>query len=114
VEHYRIAAMSAVPTVYASLSQIPVDADISSLRLPIVGASPLPPSVREGFAAHTGRRLLEGYGLPEAPWPPTSPPPDGERTGSVGRALAGQQVKAVHIGEDGSWTDCTLSEVGVL
>jgi fatty-acyl-CoA synthase len=114
VEHYRIAAMSAVPTVYASLSQIPVDADISSLRLPIVGASPLPPSVREGFAAHTGRRLLEGYGLTEATCATTFTPPGGERTGSVGRALAGQQVKAVHIGEDGSWTDCTPGEVGVL
>ena len=114
VEHYRIAAMSAVPTVYASLSQVPVDADISSLRLPIVGASPLPPSVREGFAAHTGRRLLEGYGLTEATCATTFTPPGGERTGSVGRALAGQQVKAVHIGEDGSWTDCTPGEVGVL
>ena len=27
---------------------------------PIVGASPLPSSVREGFAQHTGVRLLEG------------------------------------------------------
>ena len=42
VEHYRIAAMSAVPTVYATLAQVPVDADISSLRVPIVGAAPLP------------------------------------------------------------------------
>jgi fatty-acyl-CoA synthase len=42
VERYRIAAMSAVPTVYATLAQVPVDADISSLRLPIVGAAPLP------------------------------------------------------------------------
>ena len=37
VEHYRIAAMSAVPTVYAALAQHPVDADISSLRYPIGG-----------------------------------------------------------------------------
>jgi fatty-acyl-CoA synthase len=42
VERYRIASMSAVPTVYAALTRHPVDADISSLRLPIVGASPLP------------------------------------------------------------------------
>ena len=60
VEHHRIVAMSAVPTVYATLARVPVDADISSLRLPVVGASPLPPSVRDDFAAHTGRRLLEG------------------------------------------------------
>jgi fatty-acyl-CoA synthase len=42
VEHYRLAAMSAVHTVYAVLAQCPVDADISSLRACLVGASMLP------------------------------------------------------------------------
>ena len=42
IEHYQIAAMSAVPTVYGTLAQVPVDADISTLRLPIAGAAPLP------------------------------------------------------------------------
>jgi fatty-acyl-CoA synthase len=114
VEHYRIAAMSAVPTVYATLSRIPVDADISSLRLPVVGAAPLPLSVREDFAAHTGRGLLEGYGLTEATCASTFTPPGEERVGSAGRALPGQRVKAVHIGQDGSWTDCAPGDVGVL
>jgi fatty-acyl-CoA synthase len=114
VEHYRIVAMSAVPTVYATLARVPVDADISSLRLPIVGASPLPPSVRETFAAHTGQPLLEGYGLTEATCASTFTPPGKERAGSVGRPLPGQQVKAVHIGADGSWTDRAPGEVGVL
>ena len=40
VAHYRIAAMSAVPTVYAVLARCPVQADISSLRYAMVGASP--------------------------------------------------------------------------
>ncbi len=114
VEYYRIAAMSAVPTVYATLSRVPVDADISSLRLPVVGASPLPPSVREDFAAHTGRRLLEGYGLTEATCATTFTPLGGERTGSVGRVLPGQEIKTVRIGADGSWTDCASGEIGVL
>jgi fatty-acyl-CoA synthase len=114
VEHYRIAAMSAVPTVYSRLAQVPVDADISSLRLPIVGASALPASVREDFARHTGRRLLEGYGLTEATCASTFTPPGQERPGSVGRALPGQQVKSVRIGDDGSWADCAPGQVGVL
>ena len=114
IEHYQIAAMSAVPTVYATLAQVPVDADISTLRLPIVGASPLPSSVREDFARHTGRRLLEGYGLTEATCASTWTRPGEERPGSVGRALPGQQVKAVRIGDDGSWADCTPGETGVL
>ncbi len=114
VEHYQIAAMSAVPTVYGALSRVPVDTDISSLRIPIVGASPLPASVREAFAAHTGRRLLEGYGLTEATCASTYTPPGEERFGSVGRALPHQQVKAARMNEDGSWVDCVPGNVGVL
>ena len=54
VEHYRIAAMFAVPTVYGTLARLPVNAGISSLRLPIVGASPLPSAVREGSPSIPG------------------------------------------------------------
>jgi fatty-acyl-CoA synthase len=114
IEHYQIAAMSAVPTVYATLAKVPVDADIAALRLPIVGASPLPASVREDFATHTGRRLLEGYGLTEATCATTWTRPEEERPGSVGRVLPGQQIKAVTTGADGSWTDCSPDETGVL
>ena len=114
VQHYRIAAMSAVPTVYRTLTDVPVDADISSLRLPIVGAAPLPSAVREAFAAHTGRRLLEGYGLTEATCATTFTRPGEERPGSVGRVLPGQQIKAVRADGDGPWADCAPGETGVL
>jgi fatty-acyl-CoA synthase len=114
VEHYQIAAMSAVPTVYGALAKVPVDADISTLRIPIVGASPLPTAVREGFARHTGRRLLEGYGLTEATCASTWNRPGADRPGSVGQVLPGQQVKAVRTGADGSWQDCGPGEPGVL
>jgi fatty-acyl-CoA synthase len=114
VEHYRIAAMSAVPTVYSALMQVPVDADISSLRIPIVGAAPLPSAVRDGFARRTGRRLLEGYGLTEATCASTWNRPGADRPGSVGQALPGQQVKAVRTGADGSWQDCAAGEAGLL
>ena len=40
--------------------------------------------------------------------------PGEERPGSVGRALPGQQVKAVRIGDDGTWADCAPGESGVL
>ena len=70
--------------------------------------------MREDFAAHTGRRLLEGYGLTEATCATTWTRPDEERPGSVGRVLPGQQIKAVTIGADGSWTDCGPGETGVL
>jgi fatty-acyl-CoA synthase len=114
IEHYRIAAMSAVPTVYGALAQVAVDADISSLRIPIVGASPLPSAVRDGFARHTGLSLLEGYGLTEATCASTWNRPGADRPGSVGKALPGQRVKAVRAGGDGSWQDCAPGEPGLL
>jgi fatty-acyl-CoA synthase len=79
-----------------------------------VGAAPLQSSVREAFAAHTGRHLLEGYGLTEATCASTWTRPGEERPGSVGRALPGQQVKAVRIGAGGAWADCAPGQTGVL
>jgi fatty-acyl-CoA synthase len=114
VQHYQVVAMSAVPTVYGRLIDVPVDADIRTLRVPVVGASPLPSSVREGFARHTGRRLLEGYGLTEATCATTFTPPGQERAGSVGRVLPGQQIKTVRLAADGSWVDCAPGEAGLL
>ena len=114
VAHYRIAAMSAVPTVYAALTQHPVDADISSLRLAIVGASPLPPAVRDGFQAHTGVTLMEGYGLTEATCASARTFPDAPRPGSVGQRLPYQRMKAVRVGADGTWEDLPPGRSGVL
>jgi fatty-acyl-CoA synthase len=114
VQHYRIASMSAVPTVYAALTQHPVDADVSSLRLPVVGASPLPTAVRDGFRAHTGVTLMEGYGLTEATCASARAFPDAPRPGSVGQRLPYQRMKAVHIGADGTWEDLPPGQPGVL
>ncbi|WP_432958161.1 acyl-CoA synthetase [Micromonospora haikouensis] len=112
VRHYRIAVMSAVPTVYAVLAQLPVDDDISSLRFPLVGASPLPAAVREGFRARTGVSLVEGYGLTEATCASTRSFPDAPRPGSVGQRLPYQRVRVV--AGDGTWDDRPVGEVGVL
>jgi len=114
VEHFRIAAMSAVPTVYQVLAQCPVDADISSMRFAMVGASALPGAVREAFEAATGVRLVEGYGLTEATCASVRSFPDVPRPGSVGQRLPYQKVKVVRVEPDGSWTDLPAGEVGVL
>ena len=95
VERYRIAAMSAVPTVYSVLAQIPVDADISSLKLPIVGAAPLPPAVRDAFEARTGVALCEGYGLTEGTCASAFSWPDAPRPGTVGQRLPYQEARTV-------------------
>jgi fatty-acyl-CoA synthase len=114
LEHYRVAAMSAVPTVYATLARIPVDADISSLRVAMVGASPLPPAVRDAFHANTRVHLLEGYGLTEGTCASARNFPDAQRPGSVGQRLPYQRVRIVRVTPDGQWADVPTGRVGLL
>ena len=114
VERYGVTTMSAVPTVYSVLAGCPVDADISSLRFAVVGASPLPQAVRDGFESATGIRLVEGYGLTEATCVSALSFPHHPRPGSVGQRLPYQQVKAVRVTADGEWADLPAGQVGVL
>jgi fatty-acyl-CoA synthase len=114
VEHYRISAMSAVPTVYGVLAQCPVDADISSLRSAMVGASPLPTAVRQSFEARAGVTLTEGYGLTEATCASARTFADAPRPGSVGQRLPYQRVRAVNREPDGTWQDVPPGKTGVL
>ncbi|MEQ6901502.1 acyl-CoA synthetase [Nocardioides sp. YIM 152588] len=114
VERYGISTMSAVPTVYAVLAGVPVDADISSLRFAIVGASMLPPGVRSSFEQNTGVPLVEGYGLTEATCASARSFADHPRPGSVGQRFPYQRIKAVRVGEDGTWTDLPTGESGTL
>ncbi len=112
VERYRIAAMSAVPTVYSVLAQIPVDADISSLKLPIVGAAPLPPAVRDAFEARTGVALCEGYGLTEGTCVSAVSWPGAPRSGTVGQRLPYQEARTVKIDEANGQLDVPARERG--
>jgi fatty-acyl-CoA synthase len=114
VARHAITTMSAVPTVYAVLAQRPVDADISSMRMAIVGASTLPDSVRHDFESHTGITLVEGYGLTEATCASARSFPDHPRPGSVGQRMPYQRLKTVHIDEHGEWHDLPADTVGNL
>ncbi|GAB2552930.1 acyl-CoA synthetase [Nocardia heshunensis] len=114
VAHYRIAAMSAVPTVYAVLAQCPINADITSLRYAMVGASPLPLAVRDNFQLHTGVTLVEGYGLTEATCASARSFPDAPRPGAVGQRMPYQRVAVVRTAEDGVWETLPAGETGVL
>lgn len=114
VEHHRLAAMSAVPTVYAVLAQIPVDADISTLTSAVSGASALPDTVRQDFLNATGVNLVEGYGLTEATCASARSFPDHPRPGAVGQRMPYQQVKTVYVGDDGTWNDLPVGQIGTL
>lgn len=117
VAHYRINFFSAVPTLYASLLEIPVGVhDVSSLEYGLCGAAPLPVEVFRAFEKRTGIRILEGYGLTEGTCVSSVNPPLGERRpGSIGLGLPGQAMKAVVVDEAGHYVrDCATDEVGVI
>lgn len=115
VERYRVRAMSAVPTVYGLLSTIPVDADISSLTLAIVGAAPLPPAVARRWEEHTGLPLCEGYGLTEATCASARSFPGHGPAGSVGQRLPYQEVVAARVDpESGTLVPLPPGEVGTI
>ncbi|MFI9616484.1 acyl-CoA synthetase [Streptomyces sp. NPDC052023] len=115
VAGYHVSGMSAVPTVYAALPDIPPGLDISSLRRGAVGGGPLPAAVEAAFGRRTGIRLMQGYGLTEATCITTFMPPGDVRAGSVGLRLPYQQVRAVHLDEEERPTAvCPPGERGIL
>jgi fatty-acyl-CoA synthase len=117
VEHHRVNFFSGVPTLYASLLDVPIGAhDVSSLEFALCGAAPMPTEVFRAFEARTGVRILEGYGLTEATCVSSANPPRGERRlGSIGLAVPGQKMKCVVLDDRGHYArDCAADEVGVV
>jgi fatty-acyl-CoA synthase len=109
-----VTLLSPLQRGHAALAGVPVDADISSLRFAMVGASPLPASVRAEFERRTGIRLVEGYGLTEATCASARSFPDSPRPGSVGQRLPYQRVKVARVDDAGAWHDLPAGAVGVL
>lgn len=86
------------PPMYLSWLASPgvEDADLSSLRLAVSGAAPLPVTAIERFRALTGLTIEEGYGLTEAsPSVTSNSMADIPRPGSVGKPVTGLELKLV-------------------
>lgn len=117
VEHHRVNFFSGVPTLYASLLQVPVgERDVRSLEYGLCGAAPMPIEVFRRFQEQTGIKILEGYGLTEATCVSSVNPPMGERRlGSIGLRVPMQPMKTVVLDEGGTYVrDCAVDEVGVV
>jgi len=117
VEHFGVTFFSAVPTVYGSLLQQPIDgADLSSLEYGLCGAAPMPAELFRNFERETGIRILEGYGLTEGACVSSINPPDGERRiGSIGLRLPYQSVRIVILDQDGSYVrQARIGEIGTI
>lgn len=117
VDHFKPVFFSCVPTVLSVLLDIPVgDADISSLKYLVCGAAPLSVELFQRFEAHSGMKILEGYGLTESTCASAVNPKDGERKiGSVGIRLPYQQIKTMILDADGRFKrEAEINEIGVV
>ncbi|HAP09481.1 MAG TPA: acyl-CoA synthetase, partial [Afipia sp.] len=65
IERYRATVIGGVPTALAALLNVPVDADISSARYSISGASLLPRAVAVQYQKMTGTKIHEILGMTE-------------------------------------------------
>ena len=107
IQNYRPTLFPGVPSMYQAINlHADVAAgkyDLSSIKACISGSAPLLPEVKLRFEALSGGKLMEGYGLSEAPTATHCNPMFGEnRTGSIGLPLPDVDCRIVDLdtGED--------------
>ena len=98
IERERVTTLMGVPANYLFMAQEPrfAEADLSSLRLAVVGGAPMPVALLDVWAAR-GVEIVQGYGLTEAaPNVLCLPPEDARRkAGSAGKPYPYVDVRAV-------------------
>ncbi len=103
IQRHRVTVFCGVPTMYSVLLANPElgKFDLTSIRVCISGASPLPPQVQKKFMQITGGFLAEGYGLTEASPVTHCNPVDKTmrtvRVGSIGLSLPDTDARIVDV-----------------
>ena len=98
IERHRVTVILGAPPMYVAWLDTPGarERDLSSVRMAVSGAAPLPASVLNRFADELGVPIWEGYGLTEAsPAVTTNAMGEEIRPGSVGKPLPGVEVRLV-------------------
>jgi malonyl-CoA/methylmalonyl-CoA synthetase len=92
----RASVLMGVPTHYTRLTAAPelTPETAAGMRLFVSGSAPLLAEAHERFAAKTGQRILERYGMTETGMITSNPYRGGERVaGTVGYPLPGVEVR---------------------
>jgi long-chain acyl-CoA synthetase len=103
IQRHSVTVFCGVPTMYSVLLANPElgKFDLTSIRVCISGASPLPPQVQKKFMIITGGFLAEGYGLTEASPVTHCNPVDKTmrtvRVGSIGLPLPDTDARIVDV-----------------
>jgi acyl-CoA synthetase (AMP-forming)/AMP-acid ligase II len=96
IERWRVTHTNVVPTMLGALLQAPEEADLSSLRCVVYGASPMPRPLLERALARWGPIFVQYYGQTEAPLCISVLRPedhDGERLLSCGQPAVEAEVR---------------------
>lgn len=102
VAQYGVTAIGGVPTVISALNEVPVDSDISTLRVMLTGGSPLPTELADAFERNVGKPVRNILGMTECAGVVTIEPFHGPRTaGSTGLRLPFTTVRAFPMGAGG-------------
>lgn len=116
VERYGVTIIGAVPTVMSGLMAVPVDADISGMRLTLTGGSPLPSELADAFERTVKKPVRNILGMTECAGVVTIEPFHGPRTpGSTGLRLPFTEVQAFRLASEIDFIKpCASGETGVI
>jgi long-chain acyl-CoA synthetase len=117
IAKYRPTIYPGVPAMYNAINNHPDviagKVDVSSIRACISGSAPLMRETKDRFEELTGGKLVEGYGLSEAPTATHCNPVFGEnRTGSIGLPFPDTDCRIISL--DDEKTVLPPGEIGEL
>ncbi|MBV9487468.1 MAG: AMP-binding protein [Frankiaceae bacterium] len=115
VRDRQVSCIIGAPPMYLAWSMLPDLGDsLSSVRLALSGAAPLPVTVLASVLDASGHHIFEGYGLTEtAPVLTTTLCSSVPKPGSVGKPVPGVEVKIVNESDDDEVEDDDPGELVV-
>ena len=117
IQKYKASIFPGVPTLYNAINNHPDvlagKYNLSSIKACISGSAPLMRETKDKFEALTGGKLVEGYGLSEAPTASHCNPLFGDiRSGSIGLPLPDVDCRIISL--DDGVTPLKPGEIGEL
>lgn len=117
IDKFKPTLFHGVPALYNGINNHEAiksgKVSLSSIRACVSGSAPLPAATKREFERLSGGKLLEGFGMSEAPTATHVNPVYGEnRQGSIGLPLPDMDMRIVSL-DDGE-TEMPVGEVGEL
>ncbi len=117
IDKFKPTLFHGVPALFNGINNQPRitsgQVSLGSIRACVSGSAPLPAATKREFERLSGGKLLEGFGMSEAPTATHVNPVYGEnRQGSIGLPLPDMDMRIVSL-DDGE-TDVPAGEVGEL